>query len=440
MLSEDSRSLSDYGIHKNANLEVLLPIRGGPRKVEELVVDIDERLKRERDKLDQEHGLKLQESSDDELAVLLRDMSTADRKIVMKAFNIQLNERRDNQSYRQLKRDELILSFLGQRKSGFPLLRRSLMTGAEKDADRRANETEEETRTRQEDDAQRHAQVRADKDNAIAHNRPTLCTNRGDMPGKDYKLDNHIDDVMTSVFQFHLKSGEWMFRESAWLIAYIHVLNVLQRLNEDMSKLNSLLELCLERRSSLEKTLYQAVLFENDTKQVTEWIKQDEERLAFTREEAVLVWFATNDSISLENRKAKLRPLEEIEIEKRQMLIESLVGLYLKVPNYWWPGERGKKEWICVIDSIDLEDKEKRYFNLKCLGDPYPDKRYEMAYVDVQKYADREQPEFSSFYLPKTLDENNIDLEFNGRCEKTLRELQKLDQGKIFPLVTSLAF
>ena len=35
MLSEDSRSLSDYGIHKNANLEVLLPIRGGPRKVEE---------------------------------------------------------------------------------------------------------------------------------------------------------------------------------------------------------------------------------------------------------------------------------------------------------------------------------------------------------------------------------------------------------------------
>jgi len=36
MLSEDSRSLSDCGIHKNANLEVLLPLRGGPRKVKEL--------------------------------------------------------------------------------------------------------------------------------------------------------------------------------------------------------------------------------------------------------------------------------------------------------------------------------------------------------------------------------------------------------------------
>ena len=33
MLSEDSCSLSDYGIHKNANLEVLLPLRGGPSKV-----------------------------------------------------------------------------------------------------------------------------------------------------------------------------------------------------------------------------------------------------------------------------------------------------------------------------------------------------------------------------------------------------------------------
>ena len=120
--------------------------------------------------------------------------------------------------------------------------------------------------------------------------------------------------------------------------------------------------------------------------------------------------------------------------------MKSLVGLYLKVPNYWWPGERGKKEWTCVIDSINLEDGKKRYFNLKCLGDPYPDKKYEMAYVDVQKYADREQPEFSSFYLPKTLDENNIDLEFNGRCEKTLQELQKLDQGKFFQLLTSLAF
>jgi len=91
MLSEDSCSLSDYGIHKNANLEVLLPLRGGPSKVEELVVDIDERLKNKISELDSEHGLQLHKRSDEEMAVRLRDMSN--RKIVMKAFNIQLNER-----------------------------------------------------------------------------------------------------------------------------------------------------------------------------------------------------------------------------------------------------------------------------------------------------------------------------------------------------------
>jgi len=214
---------------------------------------------------------------------------------------------------------------------------------------------------------------------------------------------------------------------------------VLQRLGV-MSKLNSLLELCLERRSTLLKTLYQAILDDNDLKQVQDWIEQDEERLTFTWEEAVLVWFATNDSISLEDRKAKLRSPKDIEIEKKNKLIESLVGLHLNVPEYWWPGYHGKKEWTCVIDSINLEDDKKRYFNLKCLGDPYPDKRYEMAYVDVQKYVDREHPEFSDFYLPKTLGEGCVDLEFNARCESTLQELRKLDQGKIFPLVISLVF
>ena len=447
MLSEDSCSLSDYGIHKNANLEVLLPLRGGPSKVEELVVDIDERLKNKISELDSEHGLQLHKRSDEEMAVRLRDMSN--RKIVMKAFNIQLNERRDDQSYRQLKRDELINSFILQRDAGFPLLKWSLMSPAERQADKRAkrssekkqedndkaakhnaqvraNETEEETLARQENVAKQMARARADKKNVIAHNWPTLATMLGDEVGKDYKLDNHTDDVTTSLFLFHLKSGEWMFWESEWMIAFLHVL---QRLGV-MSKLNSLLELCLERRSTLLKTLYQAILGDNDLKQVQDWIEQDEERLTFTWEEAVLVWFATNDSISLEDRKAKLRAPEDIEIEKKNKLIQSLVGLHLNVSAYWWPGWNGEKKWTCVIESINLEDEKERYFNIKCLdhdpNDPHQEQRYAMAYIDVKNYADREQPEFSSFYLPKTLDEC-VDLEFKARCEKTLQELRRYD-------------
>ena len=53
-----------------------------------------------------------------------------------------------------------------------------------------------------------------------------------------------------------------------------------------------------------------------------------------------------------------------------------------------------------------------------------------MAYIDVKKYADREHPDYSDFYLPKTLDESRVDLKFKDRCEKTLQELRKLDRGK----------
>ena len=154
-------------------------------------------------------------------------------------------------------------------------------------------------------------------------------------------------------------------------------------------------------------------------------------------EEVLLDWFIDNDSISLDERKSKLPLPEDVALDKRKSLIESLVGLHLNVPEYWWPDYHGKKKWTCVIESIDLEDDEERYFIVKCLGDPYPDKRYEMAYVDVQKYADREHTEFPDFYLPKTLDESRVDLEFKDRCEKTLQELRK--SSKI-PLSMMLVF
>jgi len=206
---------------------------------------------------------------------------------------------------------------------------------------------------------------------------------------------------------------------------------------DDMSKLNGLVELCLERRSSLLKTLYQEVLDESDLEEVDKWMYETEERKLMSWEEAVLAWFATNDSISLDDCKARLRPPEEIEIEERNERVKSLVGLHLNVPEYWWEELNGLKLWSCDIDSINLEDEAERYFNLKCLNDPddpRQEKRYPMSYKDVRKYADRQHSEFSQFYLPETLQEANVDLEFDARCEKTLQELKRLD-GKILLIV-----
>ena len=221
------------------------------------------------------------------------------------------------------------------------------------------------------------------------------------------------------------------------MLAYIHVSNRLilkisdedsaleaPRANAKLSKLNGLLEMSVDRGETLLKIM-ETIFDGDDRRRADEYYR---ERGGFRGikpdEEVLLDWFVDNDSISLDERKSKLPLPEDAALDKRKSLMESLVGLHLEVPNYWWPGRRGEKKWTCVIDSINLQDDEERYFNLKCLGDPYPKDRYLMAYVDVQKYADREHTEFSDFYLPKTLDEC-VDLEFKARCDKTLQELRR---------------
>jgi len=482
-LTFDDCTLADYNIQKDTTLDIkpLHPIsatrvglRGGAED-DNLHDEIDERLEKAVSQSNNEHELQLQEKSDEEMASLLREKSVVNLLAVMKAFKV-----RRSRDGKPVPRDELIDSFLKERDDGFPLLRWSLMTRAERMADKRAkrssdkkrednaktatrnaqarakeseedtltrrdkdarrhaqvraNETEEETLTRQEDDAQRHAQVRADKKNAIAHKWPTLDTLLGDTPGKDYKVEFHTEDVTAALFLFYLETGGWMYRESMWLIAYIHVIRRLKD-EDDIRRLSNLLELCVERHLSLQKVLYQAVLDDNDLKQVCKWKGETEERQLMDKKEAVLEWFATSDDpISLDDRKAKICAPEEVDTEERNKLIESLVGLHLKVPAYWWKEHSDLELWKCEVDSINLEEKEGRYFNIKCLdhdpSDPYQEQRYEMAYIDVKKYADREHPEYSDFYLPKTLDESRVDLKFKDRCEKTLQELRKLDRGK----------
>jgi len=445
-LSNSNCSLLDYNIQSNQTLDIVLRanqcLRGGVGGAEDNNSHddiIDERLKKKISELDSDHGLQLQRASDEELRVLLRDMSTADRKIVMKAFNIQLNERRDDQSYRQLKRDELTNSFILQRETGFPLLRRSLMTRAEKEADRRAkrssekkqeenaktatynaqsraNETPEETRARQEDDAQRHAQVRTNTRTAIEESWPTLNTFVGDTPGKDFKMDNHTESVEAAECLLELNSGDWLSWESECLIAYIHVMS---RLEETCKcKLNSLLELSIRRHSTLLKTVYQYVFDEDYMSEVYKWQSQKEERQLRKDEEAVLEWFATNDSISIDDCSAKVCI----------PWMESIVGIRVSIPEYWFRignkrYSKSEKPWPGKIDRIDYTAKDKRYFIYKCDDDG---KDYPMIYEDVYSYQD----DFSRCTLPR--EPPHIDNEFNMRCDQTMQELQKLDGKAIY--------
>lgn len=109
-----------------------------------------------------------------------------------------------------------------------------------------------------------------------------------------------------------------------------------------------------------------------------------------TFEKAILEWYATNDIISLEDRKSTL-PVP---------WLESYVGLQLEVPSN--PGK---------IDRIDYTSKERKFYIYKSDGVDYP-----VTYSTVKKYSDK------NLDLPQ--DEPYINLAFNVRCETTLQELR----------------
>jgi len=415
-LTDDNCSLLDYNITSNQTLDIVLRanqcLRGGTGAEDNNSHDnIDERLKKKVFELDSEHGLQLQRASDGELALLLRDKSEAERLLVIQAFKV-----KQSQGRKKFTRDELINNFLRQKDDGFPLLKRSLMTRAEKEADRRANATEEETQSRQEKDAQRHAQVRTNTRTVIEESWPTLNTFVGDTPGKDFKMDNHTESVEAAECLLELNSGDWLSWESEYLIAYIHVMS---RLEEACKcKLNSLLELSIRRHSTLLKTVYQYVFDEDDMSEVYKWQSQKEERQLRKDEEAVLEWFATNDSISIDDCSAKVCI----------PWMESIVGIRVSIPEYWFrignkPYSRSEKPWPGKIDRIDYTAKDKRYFIYKCDDDG---KDYPMIYEDVYSYQD----DFSRCTLQR--EPPHIDNEFNMRCDQTMQELQKLDGKAIY--------
>ena len=318
------------------------------------------------------------------------------------------------------KKIEVIDRYLAAQAAGFPPKKQS-----KTDRERRSESRGKRSEKKKQDDNAKFAKdmsrLRADRKTAIEERWPTYSTLQGEKPGKEYKLERHTDNVETAVHLFHLESGGWMYRESEWLVAYLHVMKRLEEADDScISKLNSLLELSIERYSTLYKTLYQEVLDNNDMKQVCKWKSQTEHRQLMNRKEAVLEWFATTDSISLDDCKA----------ENGIFNCRSLVGLKLKVRAHWWNGCSGNRLWRCEVESIDFHDAAERYFTIKCLdhdpGDPHQEKRYQMAYEAICEYADHEQDNFSRFNLPRE-PVPYIDSALNIRCEETLKELRKLD-------------
>ena len=359
------------------------------------------------------------------------------------------------------KKSELIDRYVNAQAAGFPPKKRP-MTSAERKARSRAkqspNKKQEvkeknaaqhaQVRVKQsaekkqevkEKDAARHSRARAEERAADVSNHPTLDTRMWEEPGKDISLERHTENPIAAMYLLDVKSGCWIELEHQCLVAYIHVHDRLQK-EEAVHKLDGLLQLSVERKETLLKTV-DTVFDYNDRQDALAYKQRIKERDSrdMEFEEAVLEWFASTESISLDDRKSTLCSLEEIELENRKKWMESLVGLRLIVKQYWWVDPKtlksigGEALWPGKIDRVTFNDGTKPCFIFKCDDKNYPD-GYPIKYCDVKKYADKEDPKFSQFSLPKEPPCIYVDIALKELCDQTLQELN----GKSLPVFLHL--
>ena len=111
----------------------------------------------------------------------------------------------------------------------------------------------------------------------------------------------------------------------------------------------------------------------------------------------------------------------------------SLVGLRLKVPEYWWPNYFGSTLYAGRIAAVDFSDKAERYF-LLTLDNEEDNNLYPMRYDAVLFYADKEHRNHARFYLPEEPPANPIVTSSGKRKDReehsqTVSKKQKLQKA-----------
>ena len=295
---------------------------------------------------------------------------------------------------------------------------------------------------------------------------PLRETKVWEVPGKDFYNDADFEsNPEVAVQLWHDNNGTWRERESKWLIAYLHLDDMISKSKdscdddedgEDSSDMMSegdiegpqpVLTKLIQTSIECNRTLIEAVhlvfgVFEKD-----EWIAQrkwQEDECIEDSEMAALRWLDSPESnidANLIQDTISPKDLSSTPIVD-EAWAKKLIGLKLQVPQYWWEDRKTKKRlkgtklWKCEIASIKLDDERERCFNIKCLDDPDdPDceERYLMAYEAVKEYADEKDPTYPSFeaVLPPFQRQATpfIDWEHVSLLKQTKESLVKAGRG-----------
>ena len=263
------------------------------------------------------------------------------------------------------------------------------MTPAQRIAADREKETPEERRARQEADALRHAERRANETPE-----ETRARQEADATAKDAtalriekKVSVQFDDrlsALDSKYGFQGKSNvevdsKLQSMPKGKLVALLNSIKVPCYPYYQELTVDGMIDVFKKQREGNYPLLWNDLMDEAKDASYRYYAKKQKRFEDATRRAA---------SVKYENKEAKKK------------LLESLIGLKLNVPEHWWQGRRGIKKWKCVVESINLNDGNGRYFIIKCTEDEGNDDCYPMAYAAICAYADEEQDNFSSFDLP----------------------------------------
>lgn len=300
--------------------------------------------------------------SSHEIGDLMQSMSNGELVALLKDFKVPCYHKR-----KRLKACEMIEEFKKQREDGYPRLKRSLMTPAQRKAADRVKETLEETRARQGADA-------------TAKDATALRIEK--------KVSVQFDDrlsALDSKYGFQGKSNvevdsKLQSTPKGKLVALLNSIKVPCYPYYQELTVDGMIDVFKKQREGNYPLLWNDLMDEAKDASYRYYAKKQKRFEDATRRAA---------SVKYENKEAKKK------------LLESLIGLKLNVPEHWWQGRRGIKKWKCVVESVDSDDIDGRYVIIKCTeDDAYPEDRYGMSYEAVKEYADVEQDNFSSFDLP----------------------------------------
>ena len=300
--------------------------------------------------------------SDQEVGDLMQSMPDGELVALLKDFKVPYHHKR-----KRLKACEMIEEFKKHREDGYPRLKRSLMTDAQRTAAARKKETRDQKSNRQQKDATAKdaTALRIEKKVSVQFDdRLSALDSKYGFQGKS---NVEVDSKLRS-----MPKGK--------LVALLNSIKVpchpyYQRLTVD-----GMIDVFKKQREGKYPLLWNDLMDEAKDASYRYYAKKQKIFGDATRRAA---------SVKYENKEA------------RKKLLQSLIGLKLNVPEHWWQGRRGIKKWKCVVESVDSDDIDGRYVIIKCTeDDAFPEDRYGMSYEAVKEYADVEQDNFSSFDLP----------------------------------------